>query len=223
MIKHVAAASLSVLALASAASAQDVVGNVGLTTNYIFRGITQTQDGPAVSGGFDFESEGFYAGIWASSVDFGDDTTMELDLYGGYAFSAGGFDWDLGVIHYAYPDSPELGGASQDFTELYAGIGKEVGPVALDGKISWSDDFYAGTGEALYLEVGAAIELIEGITGDVRFGSSQFDDFPDADYEDWQIGLSGEVIGVGWDLRYHDTSDFFGDAFVFSISQSFGG
>jgi len=223
MIKQVAAAGLGVLALASAASAQEIAGNVALSTNYVFRGITQTDDGPAISGGFDYENGGFYAGIWGSSVDFSDDTTMEIDFYGGYTFAAGGFDWDVGVIYYAYPDSPEYFGESQDFTEVYLGVAKEVGPVALDAKLSYSDDFYLGSGQAIYIEAGAGMEIFDGVTLDGRFGSSQFDDFPVLDYEDWQIGLSGEVVGVGWDLRYHDTSEFFGDSFVFSISQSFGG
>lgn len=223
MIKQIATAGLLAITVSGIASAGDVTGNVGLTTNYIFRGITQTDDGPAISGGFDVEKNGFYGGIWASSVDFGDDTTMEMDFYGGYTFAAGGFDFDAGAIYYAYPDSPELGGNSQDFLELYFGGSREFGAVTIDAKLSWSDDFYAGTGEALYAEIGAAIEIFEGITADARFGSSTFDDLAGADYEDWQLGLSGEALGVGWDLRYHDTSDFFGDALVFSVSQSFGG
>ena len=223
MMKYFVAGSLTALALSSTASAQDVVGNVGLTTNYIFRGITQTDDGPAVSGGFDYENSGFYAGIWAYSVDFGDDTTLEVDFYGGYGFSAGGLDFDLGAIYYAYPDSQQLAGEDQDFLEVYGGVSKDFGAFALDGKLSWSDDFYAGTGTAIYLEAGIAIPLTDYVAFDARIGSSQFDDLSGADYEDWQLGLSGEVVGVGWDLRYHDTSDFYGDAFVFSISQSFGG
>lgn len=223
MIKQVAAAGLLAATITGMASAGDVTGNVGLTTNYIFRGITQTDNGPAISGGFDVEKEGFYGGIWASSVDFSDATTMELDFYGGYTFSASDFDLDVGAIYYAYPDSPEYFGESQDFMELYFGAGRALGPVAVDVKLSWSDDFYAGTGEALYAEIGAAIELVEGISADARFGSSTFDDLTGADYEDWQVGVSGEAFGVGWDVRYHDTSDFFDDSFVFSISQSFGG
>ena len=219
---------LAALALAfagvSAPVAAQVEGNVTLSTNYVFRGITQTDDGPAISGGFDVATEdGFYAGVWGSSVDFSDGTTMELDLYGGYAFAAGGFDWDVGLIYYAYPDSPEYFGESQDFLEIYGGVGRSFEAVSWDAKLSYSDDFYLGTGPAWYLETGLGIELVEGITADARIGASVFDDLPGADYEDWQLGLSGEFVGVGWDLRYHDTSDFFGDAFVFSISQSFGG
>jgi len=218
--------SLVVLMSASAptAFADGVEGNVALSSNYVFRGITQTADGPAVSGGFDWAAgTGFYAGTWASSVDFGDDTTMEIDFYGGYAFSAGGFDFDLGGIYYAYPDSPQIAGEDQDFLEFYAGGARSFGSLTFDVKLSYSEDFYAGTGQAFYTEAGAAFALGENLSLDARIGSSTFDDLTGADYDDWQVGLSGEALGVGWDARFHDTSDFFGDAFVFSISQSFGG
>ena len=209
---------------AAGAGAQGVEGNVALSSNYVFRGITQTSDGPAISGGFDWASDsGFYVGTWASSVDFGDDTTMEIDFYGGFGFSAGEFDFDVGGIYYAYPDSPQVLGEDQDFLELYAGGARSFGALTFDAKLSWSDDFYAGTGQALYLEAGAALDTGAGVTLDARIGSSEFNDLTGADYEDYQIGVSGELAGVGWDLRFHDTSDFFGDSVVFSISQSFGG
>ena len=218
--------SLVVLMSASAptAFADGVEGNVALSSNYVFRGITQTADGPAVSGGFDWAAEtGFYAGTWASSVDFGDDTTMEIDFYGGYAFSAGGFDFDLGGIYYAYPDSPQVAGEDQDFLEFYAGGSRSFGALTFDAKLSYSEDFYAGTGQAFYTEAGVAFALNDSLSLDARIGSSRFEDLSGADYDDWQLGLSGEALGLGWDVRFHDTSDFFGDAFVFSISQSFGG
>jgi uncharacterized protein (TIGR02001 family) len=218
---------LNALALCAIASSpaigQQVQGNVSLATDYIFRGVTQTDNGPAISGGFDIEGDGFYAGVWGSSVDFSDDTTMELDLYGGFTTSAGGFDLDLGGIYYAYPDSPSAGG-DQNFVELYGGVSRQLGLVAWDAKLSWSPDFYLESGSAWYLETGGGIEVAGGIVVDARIGVSRFEDMPAADYEDYQIGISGAVFeSVGWDLRYHDVSGGGDDALVFSISQSFGG
>ena len=222
-------ATLSLAALlattaAATASAQTIEGNVALSTNYIYRGITQTDDGPAISGGFDFADEsGIYAGVWASSVDFGDDTTMELDVYGGYAWSVDGWDLDVGALYYGYPDSPSVGG-DQNFWEFYGGAGHAIGQLAWDAKVSWSPDFYAESGPAFYFESGVSMEVLEGITVDGHIGVSRFDDVPAADYEDYQIGVSGTVFeNVGWDLRYHKLSDDGDDAFVFSVSQSFGG
>ena len=70
--------------------------------------LVQTDDGPAIQGGFDYEQGLFYAGTWASSVDFGDNTTMELDLYGGIAPTWNMLSFDIGALYYAYPGAPEL-------------------------------------------------------------------------------------------------------------------
>ena len=209
---------------AATASAQTVEGNVALTSDYIFRGVTQTDGGPAISGGFDVAGDsGLYAGVWGSSVDFGDDTTMELDLYGGYATTLGSWDLDIGGIFYGYPDSPSAGG-DQNFWEFYAGVGHALGPLAWDAKLSWSPDFYLESGSATYLETGLAYEFPAGVAIDARIAASTFDDLPAADYEDYQIGVSGTVLQtLGWDVRYHSLSDGGDDSFVFTISQSFGG
>jgi len=217
-------AALMSTTAAATASAQSIEGNVALTTNYIYRGVTQSDEGPAISGGFDYAAEsGLYAGVWGSSVDFGDDTTMELDIYGGYAFTAGAWDLDFGAIYYGYPDSPSVGG-DQNFWEFYGGVGHALGPFDWDAKLSWSPDFYMESGSATYIETGLAYEFPAGVSVDARIGASSFDDFPASDYEDYQIGVSGTVFeNVGWDLRYHALSDDGDDSIVFSVSQSFGG
>lgn len=224
MISRSTLIALSLAAtVSSAVQAQEVTGNVALASDYIFRGVTQTDSGPAISGGFDIAGEGFYAGVWGSSVDFRDDTTMELDLYGGFTTSAGGFDFDFGGIYYAYPDSPDAAG-DQNFLELYAGIARALGEVSWDAKLSYSPDFYLESGPAIYLETGLGTELAPGLSVDARIGVSRFDDVPASDYEDYQLGLSGTVFdNVGWDLRYHTVSGNGDDALVISFSQSFGG
>lgn len=225
---RLAAKALTAVALAATsmapAAAQTVSGNVALTTNYVFRGVTQSDDGPAIQGGFDLETEaGFYAGTWASSVDFGDDTSLEIDFYGGYGFAAGGFDLDVGAIYYAYPGAPQVGGGDQDFVEIHGGISRAFGPVEWSGSLAWSPDFYGETGQAWYAQAGLGFEIADGLTIDGAVGFSRFDDFPGADYEDYQIGLSGTVLEtIGWDIRYFDVSG--GDeSIAFTVSQSFGG
>ncbi len=74
--------------------------NVGVTSNYIWRGISQTDDAAAVSGGLDWSgASGLYAGTWVSNVDFGAccETSYELDLYGGFANEVGDFGYDVGL------------------------------------------------------------------------------------------------------------------------------
>ncbi len=94
--------------------------NVGVASNYLFRGVTQTDDRAAIQGGIDFEAEsGFYLGTWASNVDL-DGAGYELDLYLGFATELdNGLGFDVGYIYYAYPDaSPD----DIDFGEIYASI-----------------------------------------------------------------------------------------------------
>jgi len=81
-----AAAVLATGILAAEESEIGISANVAATSNYVWRGMTQSDDAPAIQGGFDLEYKGFYVGTWGSSVQFGDTTTaMEADLYAGYA------------------------------------------------------------------------------------------------------------------------------------------
>lgn len=76
------------LQMTSSLVSADVSTNIAVVSNYLFRGVTQTDGSPAVQGGIDFEhASGFYAGTWASNVDFGDEISYELDLYAGFAGS----------------------------------------------------------------------------------------------------------------------------------------
>tara|TARA_B100000927_G_scaffold288759_1_gene283970 strand:+ start:185 stop:784 length:600 start_codon:yes stop_codon:yes gene_type:complete len=93
--------------------------NFSFSSNYFWRGMTQTMDAPGYSGGFDYSSEsGFYAGTWGSNVAFGG-AGLELDTYLGYAGEMkGGFGYDIGYINYAYPEITP----SADFSETYIGL-----------------------------------------------------------------------------------------------------
>ncbi|MEE4296723.1 MAG: TorF family putative porin, partial [Wenzhouxiangella sp.] len=93
----------------------EVSANIGVVSNYFFRGFSETDGGAAVQGGLDYAADnGFYVGTWASNVDFGDDTSYELDLYLGFGQELdSGLGYDVGYIYYAYPDAP----GSADFGE----------------------------------------------------------------------------------------------------------
>ena len=213
------ATSAIVLASGGSALAQDITGNVTLASEYIFRGYTQTDNGLAIQGGFDFEIENFYAGTWASNLDFNDGTSIEVDFYAGVTSSAWGFDFDFGGIYYAYPDSPDTAG-EQDFFEAYAGISRSYGAFGWDAKISYSPDFYLETGVGWYREVGVSYQIADNFGIDARFASSAFDDNSSADYDDYQIGVSTSAMGLDWGLRWHDSNATEG-RFVLSAGKSF--
>ena len=110
-----------VCAIASTANAGEWSANASMTSNYIWRGLTQTENEAAVQGGIDYAADnGFYAGTWASNVNYGagDVYSYEHDVYAGYAFSTGDISWDVGYLYYNYDSEAEF-----DFGEVYVGMG----------------------------------------------------------------------------------------------------
>jgi uncharacterized protein (TIGR02001 family) len=94
--------------------------NVAIANDYVWRGMTQTAEEPAISGGFDIAGEsGLYFGTWASNVEFGDGAALELDWYTGYANELeNGLSYDIGYLAFTYPGEDSL-----DFEEIYFGLG----------------------------------------------------------------------------------------------------
>ena len=103
------AAIAAVLASGSALAGASV--NAGATTNYLWRGVTQSSDTASVMGGADYSHDsGAYVGVWLGSLVGG----TEMDVYGGFAGEAGGVGYDIGVITYQYTTTPNI-----NFTEVY--------------------------------------------------------------------------------------------------------
>jgi uncharacterized protein (TIGR02001 family) len=147
MFKNTALAALLAAAattgVASAAEPEPtpehtLTGNVGLFSQYIFRGLTQTDREPALQGGFDYaHKSGFYAGTWASNISWLHDSgayrrggSLEWDFYGGWKPTWGDFTFDIGTLYYWYPGdaafSPPGAPASNpkaDTWEVYGGVG----------------------------------------------------------------------------------------------------
>ena len=200
-------AALVVIGLAGQARAQDpgfeVSGNVAVTSDYVFRGVSQTQEDPALSAGVDLTYGAFYAGGWASNVDFGDDADAEIDLYGGWRSEVSGWALDLGGVAYLYTGQPD--GADYDYVELKAAASRAVGPATVGAAVYWSPDFFgAAEDEATYVEANASVApadrwTVSGAVGR-QFVSS------DLDYTTWNLGAAYALTdALTLDLRYHDT------------------
>ena len=109
------ACGAALLGLTSMAQAE-LTANIGVTSNYLWRGVSQTGDDAAVSGGIDWAHDsGFYLGTWASNIDWGTGSGAEVDFYGGFANEIGDFGYDVGLIYYYYPTT---GYEDSDFTEI---------------------------------------------------------------------------------------------------------
>ncbi len=199
------AAAMAVLLTARAASAQDtpeVAWNLGVTSDYVFRGYSQTTEDPAIFGGVDVTVGRFYAGAWASNVDFGDDTDAEVDLYGGYRTEVSGFAVDVGVVGYLYVSAPT--GADYDYAEFKAAASRAFGPVTLGAAVYWSPDFFGADEEATYVEASAAFSPADNWTVSGAVGHQALD--VNADYATWNAGVAYAFNDhVAIDVRYHDT------------------
>jgi uncharacterized protein (TIGR02001 family) len=148
--------------------------NAALTTDYIFRGFSQTAEGPAVQGGFDATCSplyGLYAGVWASSLDFAGghggtfsidtlyDASVEMDWYAGIKPKTGPVAWDLGVIYYSYPDALDrslgFGHRSLNYAELKLGASAEVWKDGTLGLTAfYSPDYQLESGRTWTFEAG---------------------------------------------------------------------
>jgi len=159
-----------------------VSANVGITSNYVWRGITQTDKKLGVSAGADYSHKsGFYAGTWLSNVDFGDDTDLEFDLYSGYSTQIKGADVDFGYIYYGYQ-----GGADNHFSEAYIKVSFESLSLGVSTLVNsqWNDGF----ADLTYFEGNYTFALANDLSLDLHAG---FYDLKDADnYRDFSIALS---------------------------------
>lgn len=201
-----AAAALALLASAGAASAQDakVTVNAAVTSDYVFRGFSQSNEDPAIQAGVDVTVGSFYAGAWASNVDFGDNTEAEIDVYGGFRGETKGYAWDVGLVTYFYAP-----GANQDYdyVELKAAASRAVGPATFGAAVYFSPDFFGADDAATYVEFNAAyaVPQVSGLTLSSAMGK-QFLNVSD-DYVTWNVGGTYAFAGtpLALDVRYHDT------------------
>jgi uncharacterized protein (TIGR02001 family) len=175
--------------LASTLSQAEVTGNVAVTNNYIWRGVTQTKDQAAVQGGLDYSSNiGLYVGTWLSNVDFSaagtSDKGYELDLYGGYAGKIGGFGYDAGTIYYAYPTQKDI-----DFLELL--LKGSYGPFSI-GTYFTVDKQGTNNDNDIYVVGNADFELdiLKGIGLGFEVGRYEYDDSAFKDYTHFGFNIS---------------------------------
>lgn len=210
---------------AAPASPSAFTANVGLVSNYVFRGITQTIGKPAIQGGVDYANpNGLYAGVWASNVGWitGSGSTgtarVELDTYAGYKNSfATDFSYDVGLIRYNYLGSytPPAGYVKADTAEAYGSIGYKW----ISAKYSYAlGDFLTvpkakGTG---YLEVNAAYPVADtGVTVGAHYGKQTYKGAAtdalvaggfDPSYSDYKLNVSKDFSGYLVGLAYTNTN-----------------
>lgn len=227
-----AASSIAMMAPAHAweSGNHSTSASVSIATDYIWRGYTQTQNEPAISGSFDYaHASGFYAGIWASNVDFRDDASSEIDFYAGFSseFGDSGIGYDIGVLRYVYDDE------DYDWNEIYGSLSYSYFTLG----IAHSSNVYDSSESGTYYSLGFDYTLPADIGLSLGVGFYDYDKGAvvadkSVDHVDYYISLSKSLIGFDWTLAYtgmdsdgrSDTKGWGDDAdsqVVLSLSKSF--
>lgn len=199
-----------------AASAHTLTANVGLVSDYIFRGISQTQNKPAIQGGFDYShASGLYAGTWASNVSwvkeggFKDNSSLEMDFYGGYRGSVGDFGYDLGALYYYYPgdDNVTTPWPNTDSAEVYVGLSWKFLSLKYSYTVSkhlfgWVSPNNENSRGSDYIDLTASHTFDGGWGVSAHVGHQTIKNYSDASYTDWKLGVTKDlgfgVVGLAY-------------------------
>jgi uncharacterized protein (TIGR02001 family) len=204
--------ALGLAALATPAISAPLSANGAVTTNYVFRGISQSGAQSAVQAGLDYDLgelvPGLAVGTWASSIDFGhvngEDTPMELDLYGSYTGSfTDAFGYSFGVITYNYPNSPH--GVNYNWYEIWAGLTYNFGVASVTGKVYYSPDYVNLSDRQIYYNGAVSIPIAPWLSIN---GSVGYTDLENAvpplikSYTDYGVNIAATyeayTVTVGW-------------------------
>lgn len=192
-----------------------------LISDYMFRGVSQTDSSPAIQASLDYEHEsGFFAGAWATNIDFGDDGDVEIDYYAGYFGEINeSVSYDVSYTYYTY-----LGYSSaEDYN---------YGEVILNGYIDaftltfgHAFDYANSDDSAQYVGVAYDIELPSEYALTLQAGYTSGDAFEDYEYVDYSATVAKTFSGfdvsaaiVNTDIDDDDTADF---RFVLGVSRTF--
>ena len=202
--------SLAALTALPAVSYADLAYNVGVVSDYRYRGISQTRLKPAVQGGVDFSAGGFYLGAWGSSIkwvkDAYGDAQVELDLYGGYKGEiAKDLAYDVGLLQYIYPgaSTAQWNAAYKNPNTLEAYAAITYGPAT--AKLSYglsnlfgNHDFGTGKGSrgSYYLDLSASFDVGGGVTLVPHLGYQKVVHIANASYTDYALTLSKDFGGL---------------------------
>jgi uncharacterized protein (TIGR02001 family) len=197
--------------------------NITGTSDYVFRGVSQTDNDPTIQGAINLGYGIFYAGVWASGLDWDPglvyDGELEMDWYGGIKPTWGALTFDFGVIYYSYPGNGLLAGLTDaDYLEFKAGVsGSPFENATLGATAYYSDDYFGETGAVWTVEgtagytfkpIGIFTPTISGLIGYQDSEDAAYAGFNGFDsYYYWNAGLSLAVEKITLDFRYWDTAD----------------
>lgn len=226
-------------------AAENFSATLTMTSNYMFRGTSFSNDKPALQGSFDWGYGNFFAGTWASSLaDLdGDGYSLENDFYVGYANSIAGIDWYIMPIYYKFSsfDEKNTGGLNVDIFELWLDASYAINDTfSVHSMYAYSPDFFYESGDAHYIKGDVTANLPNGFSLNAGYGYQDVEGWGGStgwDYTHWDVSISKDLAGFNLSLMYSDTSDdkitddlnanFMGstdnsdDAVIFTVSRGF--
>lgn len=177
----------------------EVSFNAAITSDYRYRGISQTRLQPALQGGADYVNNptGLYAGTWLSTIkwtkDAGGSGDVEMDLYAGKRGQlTADVSYDVGVLTYVYPSnglSSVAGFANANTTELYGQVGYGPGYVKYSHAVTNLFGFVDSKNSG-YLDAGANIDAGNGLVVNLHAGHQSVKNTSAARYTDWKLGVT---------------------------------
>jgi uncharacterized protein (TIGR02001 family) len=216
-------AGVALLVLSGPALAEEFSWSASLTgtSDYVFRGISQTDNDPTVQGSINLGYGIFYAGVWASGIDIAPDGELEVDWYGGikptWKSPLGEIGFDFGVIYYTYPGYFDPG-VEADYVEFKAGYSLPslfIKNLTTGTTVFYSPEYGGEVGEVWTTESTASYALpkvwvfdptISGLLGWQKGELSDgFNVGFDDEYYYWNAGLTLGVENLSFDFRYWDT------------------
>jgi uncharacterized protein (TIGR02001 family) len=179
--------------------------NIAVSSDYRYRGLSQSRLDPAVSGGADYthNPSGFYVGTWLSSIkwtkDLGGDGNVEWDVYGGKRGTFGDFSYDVGGLYYWYPQNGLKPNANT--FELYGQLG--YGPAYVKYSHSLTNLFGApDSKQSGYLDIGANIDVGNGFVVNLHAGHQEIRHNGSLSYNDYKIGVTKDLgicsVALSW-------------------------
>lgn len=220
------------------ASAWQVAFNAGAQSDYVFRGISQTNGHISGFAGADVTyQKDWYVGTWTSNVDFspsGDShTSQEYDLYGGWRPTLAGINVDLGYIYYGYRHQPQ--DIRQSYAEGYLRGAHAFGQLTLGGMAAYSPKFPGIAKDALYVEANIAYAISSALSATAAWGHQYESDATqlanrsrqDFNYTTWNAGISYAINAHTlldlryWDTNQHAAGDIYQSRAVVAIKATF--
>ncbi len=206
MIRMYRALPLLPLLLFGTSVYAEISGTFTASTNYLWRGVTQTDDKPAISAALEYLApQGSYLGIWSSNTDYGDKPSYQVDTYLGHQVNLARATIDVAARHYYFPSGGKyshdfqtdewINNESSAFTELQVGIrGK-----SWTAGYAYSDNYLDSGKPGNYIELNHIRPITDGISLTLHIGAQQskaIDDTPEYRVGDYSVAIHWQNLSL---------------------------